>query len=301
MRCRCRPQNRLSLEAFRAAIAFLSGAFSEREIEIDDDYKSYFKVLSKFKEEEQGSMEEDEVGNLVPKRYTLKSLSPLERRKVHIIAHYLGLDHVSEGPLATRRVHCSIPGGGKPATGGISNPMDDKDDDEDDAGGSNSASAIGFAAVPSAAEDEVFRENWQRVADTGVASTILDGQGAKFEQLSNQNVKFLVVDVVLLVCEHRMLKDSEFDPTRTLMLKALASPERGLAVMGAKGMEEIIIRDGLYVPYGSRKAAYGKGGSGKGAGNVKLLKWCFKMCYWVFFWKMHSGTLSKMFDSEELL
>lgn len=290
--------NRLSLEAYRAAISFLSGPFSEREIEIDDDFKSYHRALSRFKEEQQEKYETDADDN--PKKYTLSGLSPLERRKVHIIAHYLGLDHISEGPLATRKVSCSLPAS-KKSDGAYVNPMDDKDDDDVAAASLASYSAVGFAATPSAQQDNIFRENWQRVADTGVASTILNGQGAKFEALSNQNVKFLVVDVVLLVCEHRMLKPAEYDATRALMLKALSSPERGLAVMGAKGMEEIIIRDGLYVPYGTRKAAYGKGGSGKGASNVLLLKWCFKMTYWVFFWKIHSGTLNKMFDTDELL
>ena len=269
-------QNRLSLEAFRAAISFLSGPFSEREIEIDDGFKGYFKVLTQFKEAKELDAE-----------YELKGLSPLERRKVHIIAHYLGLEHLSDGPLSIRKVIITHP------KGGVANPMNADEKDE------TPISSVGFAATPNDSDAKTFKENWQRVADTGVAKMLLDGQGAKFDKLSNQTVKFLVVDVVLLVCEHQMLKEAEFDATRTLMQQALASPERGLAVMGAKGMEEIIIRNGLYVRYGSRKEAYGKGAPG--GSNVRLLKWCFKMCYWVFFWKIHSGTLNKQFESEEML
>jgi len=258
-------QNRLSLEAFRAATSFLSGPFSDREIEIDDDFKGYHKVLSEFKQDKGADPE-----------YVFEALTPLERRKVHIISHFLGLEHLSDGMQAVRKVIVTK------KKRSVDNPMNSSMKEATD--------SVGFAGG-GGGDEAVYRSNWQRVADTGVAKTILDAQGANFEKLSNQNVKFLVVDVILLLCEHRMLKEPEYAPTRTLMLSALASSERGLAVMGAKGMEEMIVRDGLYIPYGTRKEAFGV--------TPKLLKWCFKMTYWVLFWKLHSGKLSKMFESEE--
>lgn len=57
-----------------------------------------------------------------------------------------------------------------------------------------------------------------------------------------------VIDVLLQLVEHDLISDEELPAVRELMLTALSMGERGLAVMGAKGMEVIIVRDGLYTP-----------------------------------------------------
>eukprot|EP01043_Picozoa_sp_COSAG02_P039889 COSAG02_NODE_3184_length_7215_cov_12.871417_3_plen_155_part_00 len=152
----------------------------------------------------------------------------------------------------------------------------------------------GFGAGNAAADAAVYEDNWKRVAATGIAKTLLSTLGKNFTKLSSVDVKFQVVDVILLLTEHDLITDDELPEVRTLMMTALGGDERGLAVMGAKGMEIIVVRDGLYNPYGTRIEAYG-------SDPRRLLTWVFKMTYWCIFWKSHSGTMAKLFESDELL
>ena len=61
-------------------------------------------------------------------------------------------------------------------------------------------------------------------------------------------MRLQVLDVLLQLVEHNLINDDELPAVRTLMMTALGMGDRGLAVMGAKGMEVIIVRDGLYTP-----------------------------------------------------
>jgi len=271
--------NKLQFEAFRASNSFLSGTFGEEEIEIDDDYKAFHAALSAYAEDPDA----EEI-------YTLKGLTPVQRRKAHIIAEYLNLNHESVGMQATRSVEFSR------RTVGFSNPMMGSDGEKvevEEVEASSGSPRGGAFGEESDKDTEIYKENWKRVSDTGIATILLDGLAKNFEKLTSLDVQFQVIDVLLQLVEHDLISDEQLPAVRELMLTALSMGERGLAVMGAKGMEVIIVRDGLYTPYGSRIAALGKG--------KKLLLWCFKMTYWVIFWKYHSGSMGKMFESDELL
>jgi len=275
--------NRLQFEAFRAANGFLSGTFGEEEIEIDTDFKLFHTGLTDFKE---GTEEE----------VTLSGLTPVQRRKAHIIGEYLGLNHESEGTAALRDVKFWH----KP-TSGFTNPMNDDDEDEDEGraaspkGQDGDLQSWGFGGEEDAETKLIYTENWKRVSDTGIAGILLNGLAKNFTKLTSVDVQFQVLDVILQLVEHALITDEELPAVRGLMLTALNMGDRGLSVMGAKGMEVIVVRDGLYIPYGTRQRSehYGKG--------PRLLKWCFKMTYWCIFWKMHSGTMGKMFATDELL
>ena len=283
--------NLLQFEAFRLANTFLAGAFGESQIEIDDDYKAFYSALQYFAEE--SPLDE----------FVFNGLTPVQRRKAHIIAEFLGLNHESEGMQAVRKVIITrrTQKPTKKLNAGVNismqNPMMQNlnDEDEDDTKAPLTPSKMGgFGNGNDDSSKAVYKENWKRVAATGIAKALLSTLGANFTKLSSVDVKFQVVDVILSLTEHDLIAPDEYPDVRTLMMTALKSNERGLAVMGAQGMEIIIVRDGLYVPYGTRIEAYG-------ANPRRLLAWVFKMTYWVLFWRRHSGTLAKLFETEELL
>lgn len=287
--------NLLQFEAFRAANTFLCGSFGEDQIEIDDDYKTFHSALSRFAEESPAD------------EFIFDGLTPVQRRKAHIIAEYLDLDHNSDGMQAARTVTVTRRTkrdkfGGKSSAGvniSMTNPMmqnlvDDDDTDDTKTATPSKAKMGGFGSGNDKTSLAVYKDNWKRVAGTGIAAELLGTLGKNFTKLSSVDIQFQVVDVILLLTEHDMISEGELPDVRTLMMTALNGNERGLAVMGAKGMEVIIVRDGLYVPYGTRIEAYG-------ADPRRLLAWVFKMTYWCIFWKTHSGTMAKLFESDELL
>jgi hypothetical protein len=289
--------NRLQFEAFRAANTFLCGPFNEDQIEIDDDYKTFHGALSRFAEE--SPLDE----------FVFDGLTPVQRRKAHIISEYLDLDHESDGMQAVRKVtirrRTANPNMMKTSSDNnagvnisMTNPMMESLVEEEDFTPTpvtpSKAKMGGFGTGTDKASQAVYEDNWKRVAQTGIAKTLLSTLGKNFTKLSSVDVQFQVVDVILLLTEHDLITADELPDVRTLMMTALAGNERGLAVMGAKGMEVIIVRDGLYVPYGTRIEAYG-------SDPRRLLTWVFKMTYWCIFWKTHSGSMAKMFESDELL
>ena len=283
--------NLLQFEAFRLSNTFLCGPFNEDQIEIDDDYKAFYGALQYFAEE--SPLDE----------FVFDGLTPVQRRKAHIIAEFLDLNHESEGMQAFRKVIVTRKTTSKPKAAGngvnisMTNPMMETlvDEEEDTKQSTPSKGKMGgFGSGNDPSSQSVYEDNWKRVAATGIAKTLLSTLGKNFTKLSSVDVQFQVVDVILLLTEHDLIAEDELQDVRTLMMTALAGNERGLAVMGAKGMEIIIVRDGLYTPYGTRVEAYG-------SDPRRLLTWVFKMTYWCLFWKRHSGTMAKLFESEELL
>lgn len=283
--------NLLQFEAFRLSNTFLCGPFNEDQIEIDDDYKAFYGALQYFAEE--SPLDE----------FVFDGLTPVQRRKAHIIAEFLDLNHESEGMQAFRKVIVTRKTTSKPKAAGngvnisMTNPMMETlvDEEEDTKQSTPSKGKMGgFGSGNDPSSQLVYEDNWKRVAATGIAKTLLSTLGKNFTKLSSVDVQFQVVDVILLLTEHDLIAEDELQDVRTLMMTALAGNERGLAVMGAKGMEIIIVRDGLYTPYGTRVEAYG-------SDPRRLLTWVFKMTYWCLFWKRHSGTMAKLFESEELL
>ena len=67
-----------------------------------------------------------------------------------------------------------------------------------------------------------------------------------------------------------------------------------MAVMGATGAELFCVKDGVYAEYGERKAKYWS------RGPLAMFRWSGWMVYWIWFWKIHSGSLGFLTPEEEL-
>ena len=67
------------------------------------------------------------------------------------------------------------------------------------------------------------------------------------------------------------------------MLTALADTNRALSNLGATGMEIIVDRKQIYMPYGRRLEICG-------GPNRKLLRWTFRMVMCIQFWKRNSTS-----------
>jgi hypothetical protein len=285
----------LQEEALRAAHAFMCGPFAERDIEVDPDFKMFDGMIMRFKEKAEASEPEPDFvgdGGLgADTKLTLEfdsTLTPLQRRKAHIMCEYHRLEHASIGVGIDRRVAAYA------VTESLvkqDNPMDEKDDDVAD-----------IAAVPDMAEKPDYYSNdpqvnfdwnYEQVGKLDLDTKLLALQEANVNDPTGK-VMFHVVDLMLLTLEHDMVPDHARDTYRTVMLDNISSPDVGMAVMGATGAEIFCVKDGVYAEYGERKEKYWP------RGPLRMFKWAGRMVYWIWFWKIHSGSLGFLTPEEEL-
>jgi hypothetical protein len=279
----------LQEEALRAAHAFLCGPFGERDIEVDADFKLFDGMITRFKEQtENDEASPDFVGDGglgVESRVKMEfdaALTPLQRRKAHIICEYHDLEHESIGVGIDRRVCTYIT---KDAEVKQDKPMDDKDQTNIPA--SEKPNYYSFDA------EENFSWNYEQVGKLKLSEKLL-ALHKENSHIPTGKVMFHVVDLMLLTLEHKMVPEEARSTFRNVMLDNISSPDVGMAVMGATGAEIFCVQDGIYADYGQRKEKYWP------HGPLRMFKWAGRMVYWIWFWKIHSGSLGFLTPEEEL-
>lgn len=289
----------LQEEALRAAHAFLCGPFGERDIEVDPDFKLFDGMVRRFLEQAEKEPEMSLVGDsgglgssTVAELEFDATLTPLQRRKAHIICAYYNLEHESVGVGMNRRVK-TCAGSGNLVN--VNNPMDEggQDGDRDATDKGNDDTQVVRPDFYQNDEQDNFAWNYQRVRELGLGAKLLALKAAN-ETEPTGKVMFHVVDLMLLLLEHDMVADAERDVFRSVMLDSIKSPDVGMAVMGATGAELFCVKDGVYAEYGERKAKYWS------RGPLAMFRWSGWMVYWIWFWKIHSGSLGFLTPEEEL-
>lgn len=279
----------LQEEGLRASHAFLCGPFSERDIEVDADFKLFDGMISRFKQqaEEDGAVP-DFVGtggigtDSRAKMEFDASLTPLQRRKAHIICEYHNLEHESIGVGIDRRVCTYFTADGTVAQ---ANPMDAKDDKADE--------TVEKPNYYKFEPEENFSWNYEQVSKLNLSKKLLALQKENAGNPTGK-VMFHVVDLMLLLLEHEMVPPEARNTFRNVMLDNIRSPDVGMAVMGATGAELFCVQDGVYADYGQRKEKYWP------QGPLRMFKWAGRMVFWIWFWKIHSGSLGFLTPEDEL-
>ena len=219
----------LQHESLRAAHGFLSGPFSERDIEVDADMRLYNNMISRFKTEcDEGDSGESEFELLFD-----TGLSPLQRRKAHIMCAYNRCGHNSIGTGFTRQVACTYAKTpSKPAS----------EDGDADALTPKAKVTTDRPAFYNNSKEENFEWNWQRCAEIELPRRLLALKGKTKE--SSGAVMFHIVDLLLLLLEHDMITDKkQFKTVKKIMIDAITSSNVGMAVMGSNGAELIVIKN----------------------------------------------------------
>lgn len=286
----------LQEEALRAAHAFLCGAFGERDIEVDPDFKMFDGMIRRFIESSQEEVEPDFVGegglgadNVLTLEFDT-SLTPLQRRKAHIMCAFYDLDHQSVGVSIDRRV-CAY--ATKEGMVKQENPMGDGKTEDDEQKVGQQMEVFEKPDFYSNEAKENFTWNYDQVGKLGLSQKLLNLQASNEDEPTGK-VMFHVVDLMLLTLEHEMVPTVARDMFRKVMIDNISSPDVGMAVMGATGAEIFCVQDGMFAPYGERKAKYWP------QGPLRMFKWAGRMVYWIWFWKIHSGSLGFLTPEEEL-
>jgi hypothetical protein len=192
----------LHVEGCRIVQSLLSHAFSLQDIHIDDEMNDYYHQLQHFIHDgvdggvnqtdsnvhaggAAGDDEEEEAAEV----HAFDSLTALQRRKAHIVAEFLGLEHESEGGPGKRVVLIT-----RPDDEEVENPMDSKDEH----------TSIHVDHDESETVKEMYEDNFRRVANFGVAGQVLALAG---RDSTDDQVIFNVCDVLLLLLEHDVLTD----------------------------------------------------------------------------------------------
>jgi len=300
-----RVRDDLRHESLRAMSAFLKGEFSDRDIDVDADFRLYNNIIRRFKDA--SDLAPSEEGNEFNLSFD-KSLSPLQRRKAHMMCAYNDCEHNSVGTGLSRRVEMIY----KRERSRVNNPMGDGTPKSTDEAQSPSfferakakivslfskeeaiANAMGvkLADYYKLSEEENFKYNWQQCKEMNMPSRLLEL--TKTTNDPTGPVMFFILDILLLLLEHRMLEDpAQHTQIKQMMIDAVTSDNVGISVMGATGAELIVAEAGLASEYGERKEKY--------KGGVKLFKWAGRMVFWIEFWHIHSGSLGFLTPEEEL-
>eukprot|EP01052_Picozoa_sp_SAG31_P007926 SAG31_NODE_389_length_16370_cov_4.517915_2_plen_617_part_00 len=292
----------LQLEGLRAMSAFLKGALfaEERDIDVDPDFRLFNNMINRFKQEKDNTAEGDDNVNENGEHVLLfdKTLTPLQRRKAHMMCEYNGCLHESIGTGFNRQVKCTYVND-KIQVIRMSNPLDraaSSDAPEPvksmdftmDLKVDANMSTPGYLDK----DDETnFAWNWDSCKQMemprrllALKETVTDSAGP---------VMFYIMDILLLLLEHRMISDSEqYETVSAIMIDAVSHDNVGIAVMGATGAEHLVIDNGTFAALGLRKKKYG--------GGKKLFRWAGRMVFWIQFWRIHSGSLGFLTPEEEL-
>ena len=84
-------------EACSASHGLLAGKFGEKDMELDPDFDKPYRALRAWKEEMTGDSDWTATREFA-------GLTPIQRRKVHIVCAFLQLDHNSIGGIGDRTV-----------------------------------------------------------------------------------------------------------------------------------------------------------------------------------------------------
>lgn len=277
--------------------------FSLANIHHDDEMEDYLRQLRHFMADK-----DDKDASI----YVFCDLTALQRRKVHLVAEFLALEHVSDGPPTRRIVMVSKPtemvrsecpvfresvhrseSGRKLVQVGpqgktsldIEAAMDSRRKAFDNAeramkqarskGGEGSARRYWEMISASIREQgHIYDTNFQLVSESGVVRLLL--QLAEGESTTSQAM-YSVYDILLLLLEKEDgIKDqSELSRVKRLMLTGIMNPSDGISVMCSTGANHLVMRSGLYVKWGSRRLRF------KG---IELFRRAARQVFWALCW-----------------
>ena len=187
----------LHVEGCRIVQSLLSHAFSIQEIQIDDEMSDYWHQLQHFLHDgvdggvnPNQAAEDDGDEEEAAEVHAFDGLTALQRRKAHIVAEFLGLEHESEGAPGNRVVLITRP------DKDVKNPISKESVDV--------KTSIHAEAEESEVEKEQYEDNFRRVADYGAAGQVL---GLAGRESTDDQVIFNVCDVLLLLLKHGVMTD----------------------------------------------------------------------------------------------
>jgi len=273
--------NVLHVEGCRIVQALLSHAFSVQDIRNDDEMSDYYHQLQHFihdgvdgrvssnHHDHTDADDDNDEEEMVAEVHAFDGLTPAQRRKAHIVAEFLGLEHESEGAPGNRIVFITRPNK-------VGNPMRPTD-------------ALGTsicAAKESKIDFALYENNFRRVAEHGAATEALK---LACQELVDDETMYIVCDILLLLLAHNMLtQDREREDVKRLMLAGVLNPSHGFSVMCSAGANLIIKQSGAYAPFGRRKERYGAG--------IELFRRSARQVFWMCHWRMNATGRRDVLD-----
>ena len=192
----------LQLESLRAMSAFLKGGLlpsplaEERDIDVDPDFRLFNNMISRFKEAR------DEAGNQAdeePDANVLmfdKTLTPLQRRKAHMMCEYNNCYHQSIGTGLRRQVKCVLRNDDKVQ---MQNPLDFPDEGVSvmEVTTDIEGKSVDKPAYFSEDEDTNFAWNWAACNEMEMPRRLLQLRETVTDDAGP--VMFYIMDILLLL------------------------------------------------------------------------------------------------------
>eukprot|EP01052_Picozoa_sp_SAG31_P015207 SAG31_NODE_971_length_10655_cov_35.774915_3_plen_1569_part_00 len=257
-------------EACRAAHSFLSGRFGMDDIALDPDFSKYWDQIVQFKKD----CEEDEDWEAEFK-FDL-GMSPIQRRKAHIICAFQKLPHNSVGAINDRRVIAYMK---KPQT------AEEKKAAAEEKAAAEAAEAAeidkkGKPEWMDMDEDAIYEWNWAQVGKTEIAQQML-AIAENSEPNDPDPLRFNSMDILSKICEHRLEAPEISDRIFKIGKDSLhyETKNRPLRKIGSTICSNLVVNRGKYREYGERK---------KSMKGKELFHWAGKVVWVVQWWYLNS-------------
>eukprot|EP01051_Picozoa_sp_SAG22_P006441 SAG22_NODE_422_length_10687_cov_4.448149_2_plen_655_part_00 len=304
-------------EACHAAHASLSGRFGLEDIRHDTDFSKYWDAIAEWK-----------AGCVAEKDWTAEfkfdlGMTPLERRKAHIICAFHNLSHNSVGGVGNRRVIAEMqqPEGAELEVAEEEKMMNPLAAAANGNGGGNGDVGAGSAGAEEAELEEkerravaerraaeglntggkqpweewdeldIYKWNWQAVVDTGITTEMIS-----LSKSSSPDLRFCGVDLLTKIVEHQLedadrFRNQNSDEILAIMIDALMNEasDRPLKLLGATGCATLVSNRGVYMEYGTRAQRL----KGK-----KLFCWAGRMFADICWWNLNAGGMPELLSGE---
>eukprot|EP01052_Picozoa_sp_SAG31_P001347 SAG31_NODE_46_length_30980_cov_226.095107_7_plen_1671_part_00 len=267
-------------DACLAAHALLSGRFGMDDIRCDRDFSKSWDLLSGWKAECEAN------NDLAAELKLPLGMTPLQRRKAHIICVFLKLGHNSVGGLQNRRVVAKM----EEQT--ITNPLLKSADGQairTKGSALHHDSSIGAQSDDKSNDPEpswydwdemdIYKWNWEAVASTDYVQELLSLTASPCPAL-----RFHSVDLLSKIAEHSLEPAESSDVMLGVMINAIISPDsdRPIQLLGAAGCSFLVSNRGSYKEYGCRSRTL----KGKA-----LFRWGARMLVLIAWWDLNSGGM----------
>eukprot|EP01051_Picozoa_sp_SAG22_P000697 SAG22_NODE_21_length_31784_cov_15.522897_6_plen_1900_part_00 len=215
-----RPDNPTNtrIVALQGIHALLSNKFSLDDVISDSDFEGYYADILQL--EQQTTKNPDLSLQLI-----FNDLTPLQRRKVHVVSEFAGMTHISKGPPDSRKVIVSATGG-TVRTGKVNTVKERKVMSES-------------LDLTDPFDDEFYHKNRQLMSTielVGILTVIAA------ETSTDTKVIFNALDVLVLFVKYDCVPEEKAEQVERICLQSLMHPTIEVAVLAAWALDYIVSR-----------------------------------------------------------